>query len=377
MDAERDASLLEIERDRGLARVRGRGHAGRARCGPGRGAGRKAPFSEVQKALGGLSHEDRTRVGQPRERGAGGAARRRSTPARGRSSTWPRTRCSRPTGSICPCPGGAPRVGLAPSAHDRRARGRRGVHEPRVPRRRRPRDRGRLAQLPGAEHPARSPRPHDEGLAVRRRCPGRPELLLRTETSAVQIRTMQSQPPPVYVVAPGRVYRRETPDATHLPVFHQVEGLAVDEGITFADLKGTLEAFAKAMFGERRRIRLGPAFFPFVEPGCEVGVSCFQLRRSRLPRLRQRMDRAARRRDGAPAGPRELRLRHASATRGSRSGWGSSAWRCSSTRSPTSGCWSTATCASSSSSRGSHEDRPRRGCGSSARPTCTPTTSPS
>jgi phenylalanyl-tRNA synthetase alpha chain len=87
---------------------------------------------------------------------------------------------------------------------------------------------------------------------------------------------MQSQPPPVYIVSPGRVYRRETSDATHLPVFTQVEGLVVDEGITFAHLKGTLEVMAKALFGERRRIRLGPAYFPFVEPGAEVGVSCFR-----------------------------------------------------------------------------------------------------
>jgi phenylalanyl-tRNA synthetase alpha chain len=104
---------------------------------------------------------------------------------------------------------------------------------------------------------------------------GHPELLLRTETSAVQIRTMQSQPPPVAVVAPGRVYRRETADPTHSPVFHQVEGLAVDEGITFADMKGVLATVARELFGEDRRVRLGPAYFPFVEPGAELGVSCF------------------------------------------------------------------------------------------------------
>jgi phenylalanyl-tRNA synthetase alpha chain len=102
-----------------------------------------------------------------------------------------------------------------------------------------------------------------------------PGLLLRTETSAVQIRTMEAQEPPVYVVAPGRVYRREAADATHGSVFHQVEGLAVDEGISFADLKGTLEAFARAMFGPDRRVRLNPDYFPFVEPGAQVAVSCF------------------------------------------------------------------------------------------------------
>jgi phenylalanyl-tRNA synthetase alpha chain len=101
-------------------------------------------------------------------------------------------------------------------------------------------------------------------------------LLLRTETSAVQIRTMETQPPPVYVVVPGRVYRRENPDATHGSVFHQLEGLAVDEGISFADLKGTLETFVRELFGPGRRIRMNPDYFPFVEPGCQVAVSCFK-----------------------------------------------------------------------------------------------------
>jgi phenylalanyl-tRNA synthetase alpha chain len=120
------------------------------------------------------------------------------------------------------------------------------------------------------DHPARTMK---DSLYVD--VPGHPELLLRTETSAVQIRTMQSQPPPVFVVAPGRVYRRETSDPTHSPVFHQIEGLAVDEGITFADMKGVLEAVAKALFGEDLRVRLAPAYFPFVEPGAEMSVSCF------------------------------------------------------------------------------------------------------
>ena len=120
------------------------------------------------------------------------------------------------------------------------------------------------------EHPARTMKD-----TIYPAIPGRADLVLRTETSAAQIRTMQSQPPPVHIVSPGRVYRRETSDATHLPVFHQVECLVVDEGITFAHLKGTLEIVAKALFGQSRRIRLGPAYFPFVEPGAEVGVSCF------------------------------------------------------------------------------------------------------
>jgi phenylalanyl-tRNA synthetase alpha chain len=105
--------------------------------------------------------------------------------------------------------------------------------------------------------------------------PGRPDLLLRTETSAMQIRTMERQPPPVYVIAPGRVFRQETPDPLRSPVFHQVEMLAVDEGISMADLKGTLTAFAKEMFGPDTRVRFIPDFFPFVEPGMEMAVSCF------------------------------------------------------------------------------------------------------
>ncbi|HUB36024.1 MAG TPA: phenylalanine--tRNA ligase subunit alpha [Solirubrobacteraceae bacterium] len=104
---------------------------------------------------------------------------------------------------------------------------------------------------------------------------GEPEdLVLRTHTSPMQIRAMEEHPPPLYVVIPGRVYRPDS-DATHTPQFHQVEGLAVDEDITLADLKGTLLAFARSVFGEEREIRLRPHFFPFTEPSVEVDVSCF------------------------------------------------------------------------------------------------------
>lgn len=101
------------------------------------------------------------------------------------------------------------------------------------------------------------------------------DWVFRTETSAVQVRTMESQQPPVYVVAPGRVFRRDVTDATHSPVFTQIEGLAVDEGLSFAHLKGTLEEFARAAFGPTRRVRLIPSFFPFTEPSAELDVSCF------------------------------------------------------------------------------------------------------
>ncbi len=101
------------------------------------------------------------------------------------------------------------------------------------------------------------------------------EVCLRTQTSPVQIRAMEDQPPPLYAIAPGRCYRRDTPDATHSAGFHQVEGIAVDEGLTLADLKGTLEHFAGALFGLDRRTRLRGHFFPFTEPSVELDVSCF------------------------------------------------------------------------------------------------------
>jgi phenylalanyl-tRNA synthetase alpha chain len=101
------------------------------------------------------------------------------------------------------------------------------------------------------------------------------DTLLRTETSPSQIRVMESQQPPVYMVSLGRVYRRDTPDATHVPIFHQAEGLAVDRGITLADLKGTLLALMRALFGEEREVRFRTHYFPFTEPSIEPDVSCF------------------------------------------------------------------------------------------------------
>jgi phenylalanyl-tRNA synthetase alpha chain len=108
------------------------------------------------------------------------------------------------------------------------------------------------------------------------------EVVLRTHTSPVQVRSMMAAPPPLYVIAPGRVFRPDN-DATHTPQFHQVEGLAVDEGITLADLKGTLLAFARAIFGEEREVQLRPDFFPFTEPSVEVDVSCFNCAHGYLP----------------------------------------------------------------------------------------------
>jgi len=101
------------------------------------------------------------------------------------------------------------------------------------------------------------------------------DVLLRTHTSPMQTRVMEDEPPPVYFIFPGKVYRRDS-DATHTPMFHQVEGLAIDENITLADLQGVLLEFARAMFGPERSVRLRPHYFPFTEPSVEVDVSCFQ-----------------------------------------------------------------------------------------------------
>jgi phenylalanyl-tRNA synthetase alpha chain len=101
------------------------------------------------------------------------------------------------------------------------------------------------------------------------------DVLLRTHTSPLQVRLMEAQEPPVYAIMPGRVYRRDS-DATHTPMFHQVEGLAVDEDITLGDLQGVLLEFARAIFGQEREIRLRSSYFPFTEPSVEADVSCFQ-----------------------------------------------------------------------------------------------------
>lgn len=101
-------------------------------------------------------------------------------------------------------------------------------------------------------------------------------LALRSQTSTVQVHTMQRRKPPLRVIAPGRVFRRDTPDATHNPMFYQVEGLLVERGITLGDLKGTIDEFVRRMFGPGTRTRFRPSYFPFVEPGAEIDYSCFK-----------------------------------------------------------------------------------------------------
>ncbi|MBA2764485.1 MAG: phenylalanine--tRNA ligase subunit alpha [Thermoleophilaceae bacterium] len=101
------------------------------------------------------------------------------------------------------------------------------------------------------------------------------QVVLRTHTSPMQVRAMEAQEPPIYIVVPGRVYRRDVTDATHVPMFHQLEGLAIDTDMTLADLRGVLLEFVRAMFGTERSIRLRAGYFPFTEPSVEVDVSCF------------------------------------------------------------------------------------------------------
>ncbi len=124
----------------------------------------------------------------------------------------------------------------------------------------------------GADHPART---MQDTFWIAGDGDAESGVVLRTHTSPVQARTMLSQPPPIYVVCPGRVFRTDEYDATHSPMFHQVEGLAIDEGITMAHLKGTLDHFATQMFGEGITTRFRPSYFPFTEPSAEVDLKCF------------------------------------------------------------------------------------------------------
>ncbi len=129
-----------------------------------------------------------------------------------------------------------------------------------------------------ADHPSRSlgdtfyviDRSDNARVHVR----GESDVLLRTQTSPVQARVMESKKPPIYIISPGKVYRRDVADPSHLPQFHQIEGLVVDEGITFGDLKGTLEYACKQIFGDDRKTRFRAHYFPFTEPSAEVDVSC-------------------------------------------------------------------------------------------------------
>ena len=271
MDPQEARRILDEERERGLSMIASADSSEALETAKVGVLGRKSPFSQVQRSLGSFGPEDRKRLGMAanelrddlqaaldeRRRALAGADEALLLEADRIDVTLPGRRLR--TGSLHPLTivedeivGIFTRMGYrvqeGPEIED-------DWHN------------FEALNIP-PDHPARTMK---DSLYVE--IPG---LLLRTETSAVQIRTMESQEPPVYIVAPGRTYRREAVDATHLSVFHQVEGLAVDEGISFADLKGTLEMFARAMFGPDRRVRMNPDYFPFVEPGCQVAVSCFK-----------------------------------------------------------------------------------------------------
>ena len=270
MEPQQARSILEEERTRGLAAVATAGTREELDAAKVGALGRKTRFSEVQRALGGFEHEDRKVLGalanQVRD-ALQAAIERRATDL----ETAAEADLLDADAVDVSLPGRRPRPGsLHPLAIVERRiievftrMGYRVVEGPEIE------DdwhNFEALNIP-PDHPARTMK---DSLYV-----DVPGLLLRTETSAAQIRTMEAEEPPIHIVCPGRVFRQETPDATHLPVFHQVECLTVAEGISFADLKGTLEAFARAMFGGDRRVRLNPDYFPFVEPGAQVAVSCF------------------------------------------------------------------------------------------------------
>jgi len=273
MNPQEARSALDAERERGLALFAEADDAEALEAAQTAVLGRKAPFSAIQRALGAMGDDDRREVGKAANavRAALVAAFEQRRDALREVEERALLDADRIDLSL---PGRRPRPGsLHPlTLAEREVVGvfqRMGFRVAEGPQIEDDWHNFQALNIP-PDHPARTMR---DSLYVD--VPGHPELLLRTETSAVQVRTMQSQDPPVYVVAPGRVYRREAADATHSSVFHQIEGLAVDEGITFAHLKGVLEAFAKALFGPEQRVRLSPSYFPFVEPGAQVEVVCF------------------------------------------------------------------------------------------------------
>jgi phenylalanyl-tRNA synthetase alpha chain len=274
MNAAEMRAALDRERERGLEAFAGAASLPELEAAQIAILGRKSPFAEVQRAVGALEPDERKTVGRAVNEAraaleAACDARRAELAAAAEDALLVADRVDLSLPGRRPRPGSLHPLSLAEDEIvDIFLRlGYRVAEGPEIE------DEWHnfeALNIP-PDHPARTMK---DSIYVS--IPGHPELLLRTETSSVQIRTMRSQPPPVSIIAPGRVYRRETPDATHLPVFHQVEGLVVDEGITFADLKGTLDAVARALFGSDRETKLGPAFFPFVEPGAELAVSCMR-----------------------------------------------------------------------------------------------------
>jgi phenylalanyl-tRNA synthetase alpha chain len=273
VDADEARSILDQEERRGLDELTAAADLSALELAETSVLGRRSRFQEVQRSLGALAPDDRKEVGrrtnEVRDALRAAVAERRAALEAAREDVLLEADAVDVT-----LPGRRPRPGsfhpLTIVEHEIvdifTRMGYRVVEGPEVETEYYNFD---ALNIP-PEHPAR--RVSD---SIYLDVPEQLNLLLRTETSAMQIRTMERQEPPVYVIAPGRVFRRDEVDATHMPVFHQVEGLAVDEGITFADLKGTLETFYRALLGEDVRLRFTPSFFPFVEPGAQVEVSCF------------------------------------------------------------------------------------------------------
>jgi phenylalanyl-tRNA synthetase alpha chain len=273
VDADEARSILDQEERRGLDELAAAADLSALEAAETSVLGRRSRFQEVQRSLGALAPDDRKEVGrrtnEVRDALRAAVAERRAALEAAREDVLLEADAVDVT-----LPGRRPRPGsfhpLTIVEHEIvdifTRMGYRVVEGPEVETEYYNFD---ALNIP-PEHPAR--RVSD---SIYLDVPEQLNLLLRTETSAMQIRTMERQQPPVYVIAPGRVFRRDEVDATHMPVFHQVEGLAVDEGITFADLKGTLETFYRALLGEDVRLRFTPSFFPFVEPGAQVEVSCF------------------------------------------------------------------------------------------------------
>jgi phenylalanyl-tRNA synthetase alpha chain len=273
VDAAEAVQQLEEEKRRGLAMIASAASIQELRQAEIVVLGRKAPVSKIQKALGGLPEEDRRVVGQAvnkvfEELRSAIAEREAALRAEADRAIAESDRID------VTLPGRRPHPGaLHPLTQTEReiidvfsSLGYRVREGPELET-----DWYNFEALNmPPDHPARTLQ-----ATVYPDVPGRPDLLLRTQTSPVQIRTMEKERPPIYVVVPGRCFRRDTPDPTHSPIFHQVEILAVDEGLSLADMKGTLEEFSRAMFGPEQRVRLRPSFFPFVEPGAEVDVVCF------------------------------------------------------------------------------------------------------
>ncbi|MDQ4005792.1 MAG: phenylalanine--tRNA ligase subunit alpha [Actinomycetota bacterium] len=273
MDVREALRALEDATRRGVEDVRAAASLEEVESAEKRVLGRKGPVADVQRTLGSLPEEDRRTLGRAVNEAFDtirAAAAERTASLRGEAE---RGIVERDRVDVTLPGRRPPQGGLHPLTHTERrvldalfGLGYRLMAAPEI-------DSDwyvfESLNIP-PDHPARTMQ--DTLYPV---TPGRPDLVLRTHTSNVQVRAMEAQEPPIYVVTLGRCFRRDVPDSTHSPVFDQVEILAVDEDLSLSDMRGTLEAFARAVFGPEQRIRLRPGYFPFVEPGAEVDVSCF------------------------------------------------------------------------------------------------------